>query len=120
MANKYFCSSGERVSEATVQKRLSEAYRGFYLFEPIGSCEGCGEPATCTAHIVPKAICKQLGKTEMIWNPFNWFRSCYRCNAIAENVSSDEIKTLLNYNQILEVTKVLDPQRYQKLNDNNL
>jgi 5-methylcytosine-specific restriction endonuclease McrA len=113
--NYYNTSSGERVSEATIKARLSAAYREFYLFEPLGNCEGCGEPATCTAHIVPKSRLKHLHKTEYIWNPIDWFRSCFRCNQIAENPESAEIKTLMNYDRILEVTRKLDPERYNKM-----
>ena len=112
---KYHTSSGERVSEATIKSRLSAAYKNHYIGEPLGFCEGCGEPATCTAHIVPKARCKQLHKTEMIWDPYNWFRSCYQCNGIAENPGSDEIRNLMNFFRILEVTRVIDHERYQKM-----
>ena len=114
MPNKYLCSNGEKVTEATIQSKLSKAYKDHYLFEPRGACEGCGETATCTAHIIPKARCKQIGKTELIWKPVNWFRSCYKCNAIAENPKSDEIKELLNYQTILKVTKQYDTERYRK------
>lgn len=115
MANKSKCSNGELVTEATIKARLSKAYREFYLFEPLGSCEGCGEPAVCTAHICPKHICKKIGKTELIWNPVNWFRSCLKCNDIAENPSSDEIRELRNFDTILSVTKKFDKERYQKM-----
>jgi len=113
--NYYKCSDGTKVSEGVIKSKLSAAYKEFYLFDPVGSCEGCGQPATCTAHIYPKALCKSSGKTEYIWNPINWFRSCFSCNLLAENVASNEIKNLLNYEQILKVTKMLDPQRYEKM-----
>jgi len=120
MPNYYKCSNGEKVSEATIKARLSAAYREYYLFEPMGICEGCNQLlATCTAHIVPKAICKQVGRTELIWNPMNWFRSCFGCNSIAENPSSEEIKNLKNYDRIVEVTRQLDPERYLKFNHDN-
>lgn len=115
MANKYKGSDGRTYSEAQIKANLSKAYKEYYLFEPLGSCEGCGEPATCTAHIVPKARLKQLHKTEYIWNPIDWFRACYRCNQIAENPQSDEIKSLYCYDKILEVTKKLDPERFNKM-----
>jgi len=115
MPNLYKCSDGSKVSEAAIQRKLSEAYREFYLFCPIGKCEGCAGTAQCTAHIIPKARLKQLGMTELIWNHVVWFRSCFRCNMVAENPESDEIKTLLNYQEILEVTKRFDPERYSKM-----
>lgn len=115
MANKYYGSDGKRYTEATIKANLSKAYKEYYLFEPLGSCEGCGNPATCTAHILPKSVCKTLHKVELIFDPNNWFRSCYRCNSIAENVSGEEIKTLMNFPRIKEVLRVYDPERYLKL-----
>lgn len=53
--------------------------------------------------------------TQLIWSPENWFRSCYRCNQIAENPSSDEIKELMNFKRILAVTKKYDPERATKM-----
>ena len=113
MANRYRCSDGSMVTQATIDANLSKAYKKHYLFEPLGSCEGCGQPATCTAHILPKSQCKIAGRTEMIWNPFNWFRACYSCNTKAENINS--AKELLNYDRILRVTKQLDYERYLKM-----
>jgi 5-methylcytosine-specific restriction endonuclease McrA len=113
MPNKYACSDGSKVTEATIKRNLSEAYREHYAFEPLGSCEGCGDQAQGTAHILPKSQCKIAGKAEMIWNPFNWFRACHLCNTKAENINS--AKKLLNYDRILQVTKELDYERYLKM-----
>lgn len=115
MPNKYYGSDGKRYTEATIKANLSKAYREYYLFEPSGVCEGCGQPATCTAHIVPKAVCKTLHMVELIWNPVNWFRSCYTCNSIAENVAGTEIKNLMNFERIKEVIQKYDPERFNKL-----
>ena len=113
---KYKCDiTGGLYSEATVQSKLSNAYREWYTFEPKGACEGCGYPATCTAHIIPKARCKQLNLTSLIWTRSNTFRACYKCNGIAENISGEEIKTLLNYDNIVFIYKLWDNERYQKL-----
>jgi hypothetical protein len=85
------------------------------MFDSLGTCEGCEkEPGTNTAHILPKAVCKQLGLTSLIWNPVNWFRSCIRCNTLAENPSSVEITKLKNFDRIKEVTEKYDPQRASK------
>lgn len=97
-----------------IKTNLSKAYKKHYMFEPSGSCEGCGETATCTAHILPKAVCKLLGLTSLIWNPDNWFRSCNRCNTLAENPASVEITKLKNFDRIKEVTEKYDPQRASK------
>lgn len=104
------------VTEATIKSNLSVAYRQRYAGRGILLCEGCGvKKAQGTSHIVPKARLKQLGKTEYIWNPVDWFPACHDCNMIAENPNSDEIKKLLNYDRILRVTKELDIERYMKM-----
>jgi hypothetical protein len=110
------CSiTGKDYTETTIKSNLSKAYRDYYMFEPLGACEGCGEPATCTAHIIPKAILKILHLTSLIWNPELWFRSCYKCNQIVENVSSSAITELLNYNRIKQVIEKYDKERAAKL-----
>jgi hypothetical protein len=115
MANKSYCTiTGKYYTEATIKTNLSLAYKEHYLFEPMGSCEGCGGKATCTAHICPKARCKTLKLTSLIWNPVNWFRSCYACNQKAENVSSTEILELKNFERIKAVIEKYDPERASK------
>lgn len=113
---KYKCTiTGKTYSEAVIQKNLSAAYRKVYAFEPSGACEGCGEPGICSAHIIAKSRCKQLHITSLIWNPVNFFRSCYACNTIAENITDSKIKELLNYTEILSVYKSYDRERYNIL-----
>lgn len=116
MPNRYYCSITDKwYTQNQIDTNLSKAYKEFYLFEPIGLCEGCMGQATCTAHILPKARCKTLHLVSLVWNPKNWFRSCIRCNYQAENVSSDAITKLLNYDRIKEVLIQYDPERASKL-----
>ncbi len=115
MPNKYYCSNGERVTEATIKSRLSAAYKRWYAGEGIQVCAGCGGVASGTAHILPRSQCKVLHKTELIWDKFNTFPACHMCNAIAENIQSDAIKELKNYDRILHVLSVLDEERFKKM-----
>lgn len=109
--NRYYCSDGTRVSESAIKSRLTAAYRKHYV-DTDGVCEGCGGRAEGTAHIVPKARCKVLHKTEYIWNPVNWFKACHKCNLKAE---TSQITTLMNYKRILAVIELIDPEKYRKL-----
>lgn len=115
MPNKYTCSDGSKVTEASIKSKLSQAYKSWYAGEGPQSCHGCGKRAEGTAHIIPKARCKQLRLTDLIWKRNNTFPSCHRCNMIAENPESDAIKELNNYVTILEVTEKYDYERYQKM-----
>jgi len=117
MPNLYYCKlTDKKYSDATIKANLSKAYKEHYLFEPSGACEGCGvEDGVCSAHIVGKARCKTLHIVSMIWNPVNFFRSCYRCNNCVENVESLEILELKNYDHVKYVLELYDPERASKL-----
>lgn len=117
MSNKYYCKiTDKHYTESQIKTNLSKAYKKLYAGEPSPICYGCGKVmAQGTAHILPRSICKQLHLTSLIWNPINMFPACYLCNQTCENVSSDEIKELLNYEQIEDVIRTYDPVRYFKL-----
>jgi hypothetical protein len=116
MATSKCTITGKSYSEATIKANLSKAYKEVYQFEPKGICEGCeSEPGICSAHIVGKSRCKHLKITSMIWSPINFFRSCYRCNSVAENVESLEILELKNIERIKEVLENYDPERFNKM-----
>lgn len=106
------CSDGNKVSESTIKRKLSNTYRQMYEGEPHPRCRGCGCAAQGSAHIVPKSICKSLGKTEYIWNPANIIPACHRCNSIIESYKSPEFRNLHCFEQILQVTKLIDYARY--------
>lgn len=112
--NMYYCSDGTRVSEATIQQRLSKAYRSKY-WDGRPACEGCGNIAMGSAHILPKARLKVLHLTEMIWNPEMFFPACHSCNLACEAIYSDEFKKLLCYDKCLTIIKNYDPERYSKI-----
>lgn len=110
--NYYKCSNGEKVSQATIDKRRSNAYRKLYEGQPHPLCAGCNNRAEGTAHLVPQKIVKAEGKSEYCWLSINMVPTCHRCNSKLESYKSDEIKELLCYDQLLEVTKLISPQRY--------
>jgi hypothetical protein len=115
MPNKYFCSDGERVSEATIRKRLSEAYREKYAGEPMQSCFECGaSQAQGSMHIIPKARLKSLHKTELIWDWEMFVPGCHICNTLLENVSSPEFKKLNGYEYYVEIFRKYDRERWMK------
>lgn len=110
--NKYTCSNGERVSEATIKARLSKAYREIYDSQ-LQTCWGCGKLSQGSAHLIPKKRLKDIGKTELIWNPVVFVPACYTCNSLLESYKSEEVKKLKCYPLLLEVTERFDPERYQ-------
>lgn len=115
MANLYFCSDGSRVSEGAIKSRYTAAIREKYQGSTVWRCEGCGGAPNGSAHIIPKARLKVLHMTELIWNPIMFFPACNFCNMICENVASDEITKLQNYDYIREIIERYDPERASKL-----
>lgn len=115
MPNRYYTSTGERVTEATIKARYTIAIRNKYQEMSVHRCHGCGGAPNGSAHIIPKAILKQMHMTELIWNPRIFFPACNKCNMICENVSSEEITTLHNYEYIKEVMWEFAPERAKRL-----
>lgn len=114
MPNYYKTSSGEKVSEATISRRLSMTYKKMYTHVPM--CWACGKyRAEGSAHLIPKMRCKHLGKTELIWDSKNIVPACHRCNSLLESYKSEEVKKLHCYERMLEFTRLHDPERYQKM-----
>lgn len=111
---KYYCSSGERVSQATIDKRRSDAYRRMYQDNPSPSCKGCGNKAAGSAHIIAQARVKTLHLTELCWSPINIFPACLKCNAAIENPKGKDWKNLLNIEECLNVIKKYDTELYNK------
>jgi hypothetical protein len=110
---KYDCSNGEKVSESTIKKRLSDGYRKWYTGIPI--CAGCGRTrAVETSHIIAKARCKQLHKTELIWLRSNTYPSCRGCHLAWEAIQNPGWIDLLNVDHCLEILEKYDPEAYQK------
>ena len=110
MPNYYYTSTGERITDATIKARLSKAYRERYGGEPHPRCEETGLPAQGSSHIVSQARCKQLHKSEMIYNPRNFFPATHQVNSRWE---SNDV-TLRNYWTYMDVVKEIDPEGYQK------
>lgn len=112
--NLYYCSSGERVSQAIINRRRSEAYRKKYLGEENQTCFECGRRAEGNAHLIPQSRAKSLKKTELIWEWENFVPMCHEHNVALENVGSPEFKKLNGYEYYLEIFRKYDLERYFK------
>lgn len=108
------CSNGEAVSDATCKSRLSKTYRSLYEGTVHPSCAGCNDRAEGSAHLIPKARCKQLGRSELIWAKENILPACNHCNGVLENPQSEDFRNLLCYDYVVAVLKKYDYERYIK------
>lgn len=112
--NKYECSNGEKVTQRMIDRNRSEAYRKEHEENPTYWCEGCGQLAQCHAHIIPQARCKSIRKTELIWDPKNWFQSCFKCNSAIENPKGEAWKKLKNIDRCIQFIYDHDPELFFK------
>lgn len=110
--NTFLCSDGTRVTQAQIDQKYS-GHRAKLRHRTI--CQGCGkEPAVCNAHIIAKARCKKIGKTELIWNSDNMFQSCFKCNAAIETPKGHEWKRLKNIDTCIQFIYEHDKELYFK------
>lgn len=84
-----YTSDGERISQATIERRYGEAkaakWGGSFC---NGLCEACGQPGNDPDHTVAKARCKLLHKAELIYDPDNFPWSCRKCHGQWESYKS--------------------------------
>ena len=116
--NTFLCSDGTRVTQAEIDAKLTEAYRIEYTNGPSMTCEGCGEWADSSAHIIAKSRCKQLHKTEFVWCPDNFFPACYSCNSAIESPKGGKWKVLRNLDKCMEFVRIHDKELFQKFLNN--
>lgn len=114
MPNKYYDSEGNAWTQRQIDTKRSWAYRNKQQDNPEYWCAGCGARCQCNAHILAQSRCKHLGKTELIWNPDNFFASCYKCNLAIENPKGQAWKNLKNIDSCLSFIKKHDPELYLK------
>lgn len=118
MANMAYCSDGSRVSQATINARYYEARKEKYSGAIAFRCAGCGQACNGSAHIIAQARCKVLHKTELIWNPKNFFPACEQCNRAIENPNGEAWKKLNNIEECLEFISIHDQELYMKFSLN--
>jgi len=112
---KFFCSDGTKVSQYYIDQRRGEALKAMYgdIGKPIDA--GFREQrATCTAYIISQSRCKQLGKTELIWDIENMFPATWESNRAIENPKGQEWKRLHNKAYCLSFIQKHDSELYQK------
>ena len=110
--NKFTTSTGERVSQATIDRRRKEAYQNAWK---ITVCECCHEEmATDHDHSISQARCKQLHKTELIWDADNWSASCRECHSEWESYRSGKFEDHKNVVKRMLFVKKHDPQGFEK------
>lgn len=112
--NTALCSDGERVTEGIIRQRYATSRRSKYGDQKVRKCQGCGTDCTGNAHIIAKARCKAIGKTELIWDKRNYFPACSACNQAIENPNGKAWKSLMNIEPCLLFIKEHDLTLFAK------
>lgn len=110
--NHFDCSDGTKVTQATIKSNLLKAYKKHD--DGTTYCRGCGGQAQGRAHIIAQTRCKELHHTEWIWQPWNWFKACHKCNSAFESYKGDDCAKLHNYKECLLVLLRYDKETYTK------
>lgn len=113
-SNTFACSDGTRVTQDQIDRRRSEAYKNKYPVQEL-TCHCCWKrQAQGSAHLIPQARCKNLGKTELIWHPRNIVPACIHCNMYWETPKGNNWQNLSDVDYHLEFIGENDPELYQK------
>lgn len=110
---KYNCSNGERVSQATIDRRRAKSHLEF-VDKPQICWACCRKMANDFDHTIAQARCKVIGKTELIWAVNNQVLSCRLCHSEWESFKSGEYKKHLNYETRIAYLKENDEEGWQK------
>lgn len=117
--NKSFDSEGNAYTQLDIDRKRSEAYRDKYQSNPVFFCEGCGGRAQCSAHTIPQARLKKIGKTELIWHPDAFWPACFDSNDAIENPKSVERwSKLRNIKKCLHFMQEHDFELFMKFKTN--
>lgn len=94
MPNYYVTSTGDRLTQRQINSHLSSTYKGM-LVKYI--CEACGSSqAVDHDHTIAQKRCKELHKTELIWDEENMSFSCRNCHEDWERFKNGNFSYHLN------------------------
>lgn len=105
---KFTCSDGTKVSQAYINRKLSE-------IECVGMCEAYAIfPAMDKDHTIPQKRCKDLHKTELIWDTANIAFSSRTAHVEWESYRSGRFEDHANVVQRMLYVKKHDPETFIK------
>lgn len=114
MPNRHYCSDGSQVTQATIDRKYAEARADKYAgYTAILPCEACGAPSVDNDHTIAQARCKVIHKTELIWHPDNFPRSCRTCHKQWESYKSGDWINHNNVEERLAFLKEHDPEGFR-------
>jgi len=120
--NTYKTSTGERVSQATINKNIRLAKMKFYnTLRQEGKSAHCnalgenvyGEPVDCS-HIISVADCKNYGMVELAWDINNFQPESRTQHLLWENGPQEKRERQFNYFEKVRYVREHNEEIYQK------
>jgi len=112
---KYRCSDGEMVSQAQINSRLKKAYEEIEMLCPTGICQAYNHmKADDHDHTISQKRCKELGKTELIWDIDNIEFSCREAHMEWESYKSGYFEDHANVIKRMLYVKKHDTEGFEK------
>lgn len=111
MPNYYTTSTGARVTQRDINRHLSATYKGMMVKY---CCEACGTTNEIATHdhTISQKRCKELHKTELIWEEKNIKFSCIPCHNEWESYKSGEFTHHRNVEDRMSYTLTHDEQGF--------
>ena len=107
-------SDGKRYSETMIRARYAKALKEKHQGNGPPMCEAYpNERAIHNDHTISQKRCKQLHKTELIWNPDNFVSSSARAHTEWEAIKGGEWIHHANCEQRLAFLKEHDPEGFE-------
>lgn len=109
------CSNGREVSQSQINSYYRLAKIKEYEGNPFPDCQACGNTkANDCDHTIPQKRCKELNRTELIWDAKNFVPSCRKCHTEWESYGSGEFYKHRNFSERMAVVFDYDPETYIK------
>ncbi len=110
--NYYHTSDGQRLTQSQINSRYVQAKKGA---RQDYWCNSCGKrQAMDCSHTISQKRCKELHKTELIWDEANWSWDCRTCHEIWEGYKSGEFQNALNFVKRMKYIQRRDREGFEK------
>ena len=115
MSNMHAGSDGKRYSESMIRRRYSISLHDKHEGEPFPRvCKACEKRnAVHNDHTISQKRCKQIHKTDLIWDPRNFEDSCAICHGQWEAIKNGDWINHKNLESRLRFLKEHDPEGFE-------
>jgi hypothetical protein len=111
--NYYTCSDGVRLTQAQINSRLSKERKG-WREKYVCECFGAPHIAHDADHSISQKRCKEIGKTELIWDEGNISWSCREAHQLWESYKNGKFQYHKNFKKRMLFVAMYDYEGFMK------